>query len=152
MEHADITQRIIGCAMKVHQTLGSGFLESVYQNALAHELRKCGLRVECKKPLEVTYDGVVVGNFETDMLVQECVLIENKAVQALVAAHEVQLVNYLTATGIDIGLLLNFGAHKLEFKRKHRIYRPTTGKSISGQDERIGSDANGTSIRITSFP
>lgn len=135
MEHAEITQRIIGCAMKVHQALGPRFLESVYQNALAHELRKCGLRVECERPLEVTYDGVVVGNFVTDMLVQECVLIENKAVQALAAAHEVKLVNYLTATGIDIGLLLNFGAHKLEFKRKHRIYRPPTDKNISGRDE-----------------
>lgn len=110
--------------MKVHRTLGPGFLESVYQNALAHELRKTGLKLECERSLQVTYDGIIVGLFVADMIVEECVLIENKAVQTLAAAHEVQVVNYLTATGIDIGLLLNFGASKLEFKRKHRIYQP----------------------------
>ncbi len=124
MQHAQLTERIIGCAMQVHRTLGPGFLESVYQNALAHELRKTGLQVECERPLQVTYDGVIVGLFVADMVVEECVLIENKAVQVLAAVHEVQVVNYLTATGIDIGLLLNFGASKLEFKRKHRIYHP----------------------------
>jgi GxxExxY protein len=124
MEHAELTEKIIGCAMKVHRTLGPGFLESVYQKALAHELAKAGLRVDCKRPLTVIYDGVVVGEFETDMLVEDRVLIENKAVVSLHAAHEVQLVNYLTATGIDIGLLLNFGASRLEFKRKHRVYKP----------------------------
>lgn len=110
--------------MKVHRTLGPGFLESVYQKALAHELRKAELRVECEKQIQVTYDGVVDGDFAADMLVEGVVMVENKAVQALIPAHEVQLVNYLTATGIEIGLLLNFGAEKLEFKRKHRTYRP----------------------------
>ncbi len=124
MEHQKLTETIIGYAMKVHSALGPGFLESVYQNALAHELRKAGLRVECERPIEVRYDGVVVGNFSADMLVEGCILIENKAVQALAPAHEVQLVNYLTATGIDLGLLLNFGADKLQFKRKYRTYRP----------------------------
>jgi GxxExxY protein len=124
MEHADLTQTIIGCAMAVHRTLGPGFLESVYQNALAHELRKAGLSTECEKRLSVTYDGVVVGDFCADMLVQDCVLIENKAVQFLSPSHEVQLVNYLTATGIDVGLLFNFGADRLQFKRKTRRYRP----------------------------
>jgi GxxExxY protein len=124
MEHSEVTQKIIGCAMTVHSALGPGFLESVYQNALAHELRKTGLEVECEKRLQVTYDGVVVGDFSADMLINGIVLIENKAVQALAPAHEVQLVNYLTATGLDIGLLLNFGTTRLEFKRKARIYRP----------------------------
>lgn len=122
MEHGNITERIIGCAMQVHRVLGSGFLESVYQNALAHELRKSGLRVECEVPLNVTYDQIVVGVFAADMLVEDVVIVENKAVQSLVTAHEVQLVNYLTATGVDVGLLLNFGGQKLEFKRKHRVY------------------------------
>ena len=130
MEHGELTERIIGCAMTVHRILGPGFLESVYQNALAHELRKAGLEVECERRIQVTYDGVVVGEFSADMLVQQSILIENKAVQALVPAHEVQLVNYLTATGIEIGLLINFGAERLEFKRKTRTYRP---KGI-GQD------------------
>ncbi len=124
MEHQQITETIIGCAMKVHSTLGPGFLESVYQKALAHELRKAGLRVECEQPIQVRYDGVVVGDFSADMLVEGLVMVENKAVQALVPAHEVQLVNYLTATGIEIGLLLNFGTEQLQFKRKHRTYRP----------------------------
>jgi len=124
MEHEELTQKIIGCAMKVHGTLGSGFLESVYQNALAHELRKAGIQVQCEKKIQVTYDGIVVGDFAADMLINDLVLIENKAVQVLTVAHEVQLVNYLTATGIDIGLLLNFGAARLEFKRKARVYLP----------------------------
>jgi GxxExxY protein len=124
MEHAETTEKIIGCAMKVHRTLGPGFLESVYQNALAHELGKAGLRFECEKPIHVTYDGIVVGDFAADMLVEGKVMVENKAVTALAPAHEVQLVNYLTATGIEVGLLLNFGTEKLEFKRKHRTYRP----------------------------
>jgi len=124
MEHEKLTEMIIGRAMKVHSTLGPGFLELVYQKALAHEPRKAGLRVECEKPIQVTYDGVVVGDFVADMLVEEVVMVETKSVQALIPAHEVQLVNYLTATGVEIGLLLNFGAEKLEFKRKHRTYHP----------------------------
>src|SRR4030095_8137973 len=124
MEHEELTEKIIGCAMTVHRTLGPGFLESVYHNALTHEIRKRGLVVECDKRITVTYDGVPVGDFVADMLVQELVLIENKAVQALSPAHEVQLVNYLTATGVEIGLLMNFGSNRLEFKRKSSIHHP----------------------------
>jgi GxxExxY protein len=109
--------------MKVHSVLGPGFLESVYAKALAHELRKAGLKVECEKLIKVKYDDIVVGDFSADKLVEEKVIVEEKAVQTLVTAHEVQLVNYLTATGIEIGLLLNFGAQRLEFKRKSRTYR-----------------------------
>jgi GxxExxY protein len=123
MEQQELTEKIIGCAMKVHSTLGPGFLESVYAKALAYELRKAGLNVECEKLIAVKYDGVVVGEFSADKLVEEKVMVEEKAVQALVPAHEVQLVNYLTATGIEVGLLLNFGAQRLEYKRKSRTYR-----------------------------
>jgi GxxExxY protein len=123
MEEQELTEKIIGCAMKVHSALGPGFLESVYAKALAHELRKSGLKVECEKLLTVRYDDVVVGEFSADKLVEEKVMVEEKAVQALVSAHEVQLVNYLTATGIEIGLLLNFGGQRLEYKRKSRTYR-----------------------------
>lgn len=123
MEDEALTEKIIGCAMQVHRTLGPGFLESVYQKALAHDLRKVGLHVICQHPIQVTYDGVIVGDFIADMLVEGRIIIELKAVQTLAKAHEVQLVNYLTATGIEIGLLLNFGAASLEFKRKHRTYR-----------------------------
>jgi GxxExxY protein len=124
MEEQELTEKIIGCAMKVHSTLGPGFLESVYQNALAHELGKAGVKIECEKAIVVHYDGVAVGDFSADMLVEEKVMLELKANQALVAANEVQLVNYLTATGVEVGLLLNFGAKQLEFKRKSRTYRP----------------------------
>jgi len=124
MEHQELTEKIIGCAMKVHSALGPGFLESVYQKALAHELGKAGFKVECEKPITVHYDGVVVGEFSADMLVEERVMLELKANQTLVPANEVQLVNYLAATRIEIGLLLNFGAESLEFKRKTRTYRP----------------------------
>jgi len=123
MEEKDLTGIIIGCAMKVHRDLGNGFLESVYQNALAHETGKAGLKVECEVPLRVVYDGLIVGEFAADMLVNGKVIVEIKAVQKLSTAHEVQLVNYLTATGIEIGLLLNFGAPTLEIKRKYRVFR-----------------------------
>lgn len=128
MQHEALTETIIGCAMRVHRTLGPGFVESVYEKALAHELRKAGLHVECQRPVQVVYDGVVVGDFVADMLIAGTVLVENKAVQTLAQAHEVQLVNYLTATGIEIGLLLNFGAGGLQVKRKHRTYRPKAEK------------------------
>jgi len=124
MELEHLTEKVIGAAMKVHRTLGPGFLESVYQKALAHELQKLELRLEFEKPIKVVYDGVIGGDFLCDVLVEGSVMIENKAVQTLNAAHEVQLVNYLTATGLEIGLLFNFGGEKLEFKRKHRTYRP----------------------------
>jgi GxxExxY protein len=124
MEHQKLTEKIIGGAMMVQQSLGPGFLESVYQNALAHELRKAAMHVQCKHRIHVFYDGIVVGDFVADMFIDGLILIENKAVQSLMTAHEVQLVNYLTATGVNIGLLLNFGAARLEFKRKHREFKP----------------------------
>lgn len=124
MQDEALTQSIIGAAMRVHTTLGPGFLESVYQRALIHELTKLDLTVESEKALTVTYEGVIVGDFSADLLIEGRVLIELKANQSLVAANEVQLVNYLTATGIDLGLLLNFGATRLEFKRKTRLPKP----------------------------
>ncbi|NCD22537.1 MAG: GxxExxY protein [Spartobacteria bacterium] len=123
MEEQELTKKIIGCAIKVHSALGCGFLESVYQKALLHELRKAGFKAAEQVSLRVTYDGVVVGDFYADIVVEDKVIVENKAVEALGKAHEVQVVNYLTATGLNVGLLFNFGAPKLDFKRKHRIYR-----------------------------
>jgi GxxExxY protein len=124
IEESELTEIVIGCAMRVHSALGPGFLESVYQRALEHELRKSGLQVECQKPVSVHYDGVIVGDFMADLIVEGKVMIELKANQALVVANEAQLVNYLTATRIEVGLLINFGAQRLEFKRKTRVYRP----------------------------
>jgi GxxExxY protein len=128
IEESELTEIVIGCAMRVHSALGPGFLESVYQRALEHELRKSGLQVECQKPVSVHYDGVIMGDFMADLIVEGKVMIELKANQALVVANEAQLVNYLTATRIEVGLLINFGAQLLEFKRKTRTYRPKTSR------------------------
>ena len=123
MNEEAITGKIIGCAMKVHRALGCGFLESVYQNALAYELQKAGLKAECEVPITVFYEGIDVGEFYADLLVEKQVIVENKAVEQLCPAHEVQLVNYLTATKYEVGLLFNFGASSLQFKKKFRVYR-----------------------------
>src|SRR5256884_2370206 len=104
----DLCGQIIGLAMKVHSTLGPGLLESVYQNALIWELRKAGIKAEAERPISVRYDGQIVGAFTADLLVNNSVIVELKASQALAKAYEVQVVNYLTATGFDDGLLLNF--------------------------------------------
>jgi GxxExxY protein len=118
-----LTQQIIGCAYKVHNTLGPGFLEKVYENALRIELEKLGLRVKQQEPISVEYEGQVVGEYYADLWVDERVVVELKAAQALAKEHEVQLVNYLTATRIDLGLLLNFGP-SVQVKRKFREYKP----------------------------
>lgn len=136
MEDQKLTEKIIGCAMKVHSALGPGFLESVYHKALSHELGKAGLKVECERPITAHYDAVAVGEFFADMLVEDRVMLELKANQAIAPTNEAQLVNYLTATGIEVGLLLNFGAARLEFKRKTRTYRPKR----KGQDEQDSQD------------
>jgi GxxExxY protein len=120
-EAYDLCGKVIGLAMKVHSTLGPGFLESVYQNALIWELRKSGLKAEAERPISVHYDGQLVGAFTADLLVNDSLIVELKSIQSLAKAHEVQLVNYLVATGVDEGLLLNFGAERLEFKKKFRV-------------------------------
>ena len=119
----DLAGQVIGLAMKVHSELGPGFLESVYQNALAYELRDAGYKVELEKSIEVKYRGTLVGEFAADMVVNDSLIVENKAVLALAKAHEIQVVNYLTATGTDEGLLLNVGAPSLEYKKKFRRSR-----------------------------
>jgi len=116
-EFDEVTGKIIGCAFTVSNTLGAGFLEKVYENALAHELRKAGLRVEQQKPITVEYDGVVVGEYVADLVVNGSVIVELKAVKALDQIHYAQCLNYLRATGMKVCLLLNFGTPKLQIKR-----------------------------------
>ncbi len=111
-----ITERIIGCAYRVHNALGSGFLEKVYENSLVHELRKSGLGVAQQVSCNVTYDGVVVGVYVADIVVEGSVLVELKAVRAFENVHAAQCINYLAATGLPVCLLLNFG-RKVEIKR-----------------------------------
>ncbi len=112
-----ITEGIIGCAFKVSNTLGSGFLEKVYENALFHKLRKCGYGVEKQKQMNVIYDDVIVGEYTADMIVDHVILVEIKAAKNLDEAHIAQCINYLKVTGLKICLLFNFGVSKLEFKR-----------------------------------
>ena len=119
----DLTHIIIGCAYKVHNTLGPGFLEKVYENALRIELEKAGFRVKQQQPINVVYDGQIVGEYYADLWVNERVVVELKAALVLAKVHEVQLVNYLTATGINDGLLINFGP-SVQAKRKFREYKP----------------------------
>jgi GxxExxY protein len=112
-----ISNRIIGCAFTVSNALGSGFLEKVYENALAVELRMAGLAVEQQRGITVTYKGTLVGEYFVDLLVEDAVLIELKTVRALDRAHRAQCINYLRATGRHLCLLLNFGTSRLEFQR-----------------------------------
>ena len=114
---------VIECAKRIRRQLGPGFLEKVYKNAMVVELRKLNLNFETEKLIQVLYDGIIVGEYRTDIIVEGKLILELKATQDLSIANEVQLVNYLTSTQIDDGLLINFGSDKLLFKRKYRIYR-----------------------------
>ena len=122
MEHEELTHKIIGCAYTVFNKLGFGFLESVYQKAIAIELGKSDLNVEVEKSLKVYYDDKIVGDFYVDLYINEAVLVELKSVQSLNKEHEVQLVNYLNGLKKQIGLLINFGLSGVEVKRKYRQY------------------------------
>ena len=125
----DLAGEVIGVAMKVHRVLGPGFLEAVYANALSHELKAQGMGFVREQPLTVTYNGVVVGSYLADFVLGDALIIEVKAISVLAKAHEAQLVSYLTATGIDTGLLLNFGATSLEFRRRQRTFHPPNSQN-----------------------
>jgi GxxExxY protein len=113
----ELTGRIIGCAYAVSNELGAGFLEKVYENALTYELKKSGLCAQQQHPIQVHYDGVVVGEYVADVVVENAVLVELKAVKAFDNIHFAQCINYLKATGMQICLLINFGQPKIEIKR-----------------------------------
>jgi GxxExxY protein len=117
MKHENITERIIAAFYKVYNVLGWGFLEKVYQGAMEIELRKHGLNIKPLQKIDVFYEGICVGEYIADFLVEDCVIIELKAAEAIAPAHEAQLINYLKASGIDVGLVLNFGP-KPQFRRK----------------------------------
>jgi GxxExxY protein len=120
MRFEDLTEKIIGCAYRVHNRMGFGFLESIYERCLLIELSRAGLKAQAQVPVTVCYDGEPVGEFFPDLLVEEEVVVELKSVRRLIPAHEAQLVHYLVATGKEVGLLLNFGEHRVEVKRKFR--------------------------------
>ena len=118
MQHKEMTEKIIGCAYRVYNKMGFGFLESVYENCLMIELGKVDLKADQQKEIKVYYESEEVGVFTADIIVENTVIVELKSIKRLIQAHEVQLVNYLVATNKPVGLLLNFGERKVEVKRK----------------------------------
>ena len=124
MEYEHLTEKIIGCAYHVHNTMGFGYLESVYEKCMLIELEQVGLHACAQQSIEVRYNGIPVGNFIADIVVEDTIIVELKSVRKLNPAHEAQLVNYLVATGKPVGLLLNFGESKVEVKRKVGSLKP----------------------------
>ena len=118
--HAEIADQILKAAFEVSRELGSGFLESVYKNAMVIALRAKGLKVETERPISVMFRGQQGGQFYADLFVEDKVIVELKAVSALAPEHSAQTINYLKATGIEVGLLINFGRPKIEYKRLHK--------------------------------
>ncbi len=116
----ELTSKILEACFEVSRELGAGFLESVYEKALLVALRQKGLNAVCQVPLQVKFRGVIVGDFYADVLVEGKVLVELKAVSRILPEHKAQVINYLKATGIEIGLLVNFGNAKLEYFRLHK--------------------------------
>lgn len=117
LKHVAITRAIIGCAFEVINELGTGFVESVYERALMVALRPKGLEAVAQHPIRVMFRGACVGEFVADIFVEQKVIVELKAVKAIGPEHQAQVINYLNATGIEVGLLINFGNPKLEYKR-----------------------------------
>jgi GxxExxY protein len=124
MTDSELTQIIIKCAHEVHNFLGAGFLEKVYENAHRIKMIKAGLTVKQQYPIKVFFEGEVVGDYIVDLWVEERIIVELKAVQSLTREHEIQLVNYLTATNVGTGLLINFGASSVQVRHKYRDYKP----------------------------
>jgi GxxExxY protein len=118
LEHAEITEKIIGAAFEVYNVLGYGFLESVYQKAMQVELQRVGLKCEIECPIKVKYRNVIVGEFRADLFVDGAVIVELKTAKNLNPDDEPQLLNELKATGVKVGLLINFGRKKVEFERR----------------------------------
>jgi GxxExxY protein len=120
MIHQELTETILGTCFEVMNELGAGFLESVYEKALLIALRDKGITAQCQVPLSVMFRGEKVGEFFADIVVEGKVIIELKTAKAMAPEHQAQIINYLKATGIDVGLLINFGPTKLEYRRFHR--------------------------------
>lgn len=117
MKYEEITRKIIGCAFEVINELGAGFLESVYEKALLIALEQIGLSCQCQHPIKVMFRGQCVGEFFADIFVEGKVIVELKAVKTIAPEHEAQIINYLNATGVEVGLLINLGKPKLEYRR-----------------------------------
>ena len=117
MEHSELTEKI-GCAYRVYNRMGFGFLEGVYEKCMLIELRKASLEAASQKSITVYYENEIVGELVADIIVNNTIILELKSVRQIIKAHEIQLVNYLVATGKPVGLILSFGERKVEIKRK----------------------------------
>ena len=130
MDVEALIKTTLDCANNVRKALAPGYLEKVYENAMSIELQNAGLNVKQQCPISIYYRNVSVGNYVADMIINDILVVELKAVNDISPAHEAQLVNYLTATGIDNGLIINFGnENKIQIKRKYRVYRPPKTKT-----------------------
>ena len=134
LAHEELTHAIIGCAFEVSNELGAGFLESVYQRAMVVALRQRDLAVATQQAIRVLFRGQCVGEFYADLLVEDKIIVELKAVKKILPEHQAQLINYLNATGVEIGLLINFGCPRLEYKRL------TKGTTERGQAKETQQD------------
>ena len=124
MKHEDLTRRIIGCAMKVHSTLGNGFQEVIYQRALAIEMDKQELPYQREMEMDIHYEGINKGSRRVDFFVEDTIMVELKAIIKLEDVHLAQAMNYCQAYNLPVGLLINFGARSLEFKRVYNVNHP----------------------------
>lgn len=138
MKHEDITHKIIGCAMKVHSVLGNGFQEVIYQRALAIEMEKQGLSYQREMEMTIFYDGVDIGTRRVDFFVEAIIMVELKALTKLEDVHLAQAMNYCQAYNLPIGLLINFGAKSLEFKRVYNLTHPEN-KGYAANNPKIQS-------------
>jgi GxxExxY protein len=131
MEHEDITEHILAASFEVMHEIGHGFLESVYERSLIIALQSRGLIVKSQVPIEVMFRKHIVGEFFADLLVENKVIVELKAAKALAPEHQAQVINYLNATGIEVGLLINFGAPKMDYHRlvRKKDFQPTTTRT-----------------------
>jgi GxxExxY protein len=124
MQYEDLTRKIIGCAMKVHSTLGNGFQEVIYQRAMCIEMDKLSLPFQREMEMTIYYDGIDIGTRRVDFFVEEVIMVELKALIKLEDVHLAQAMNYCQAYNLPIGLLINFGSKSLEFKRVYNVNHP----------------------------
>jgi GxxExxY protein len=140
MKHEELTHKIIGCAMKVHSELGNGFQEVIYQRALAIEFNKQGLGYEREMEMAIHYDGIDIGTRRVDFFVEDNIMVELKAVIQLEDVHLAQAMNYCQAYNLPIGLLINFGAKSLQFKRVYNVNHPTNKEYIQNNPSILKSN------------
>ena len=140
MKHEELTHKIIGCAMKVHSELGNGFQEVIYQRALAIEFNKQGLGYEREMEMAIHYDGIDIGTRRVDFFVEDNIMVELKALINLEDVHLAQAMNYCQAYNLPIGLLINFGAKSLQFKRVYNVNHPTNKEYIQNNPSILKSN------------